>query len=58
MFTGHFLILAVYALLVSAAFATLLRETPREQARLGAMMLAAFVLFAYVVAWLMYPLPL
>lgn len=58
MFTGHFLILAVYALLVSAAFATLLRETPREQARLGAMMLGAFVLFAYVVAWLMYPLPL
>jgi hypothetical protein len=57
-FTGHFLILAVYALLVSAAFATLLRETPREQARLGGMMLAAFVLFAYVVAWLMYPLPL
>lgn len=57
MFTGHFLVLVVYALLVSAAFATLLRDTPREQARLGGMMLGAFVVFAYVIAWLMYPLP-
>ena len=58
MFTGHFLILVVYALLVSTAFATLLRDDPRQQARLGAMMLGAFVLFAYVVAWLMFPLPI
>lgn len=58
MFTGHFLVLVVYAALVSAAFATLLRETPGEQVRLGGMMLAAFVVFAYVVGWLMYPLPI
>jgi len=56
--TGHFLVLVVYALLVSIAFATLLRDNPREQVRLGAMMLGAFVLFAYTIAWLMYPLPL
>ncbi|HTI36859.1 MAG TPA: hypothetical protein VL484_04800 [Vicinamibacterales bacterium] len=43
---------------MSTAFATLLRDDPRQQARLGAMMLGAFVLFAYVVAWLMFPLPI
>jgi hypothetical protein len=55
---SHFLMLVLYAVLVSIAFATLLRDTPREQIRLGAMMLAAFVVFAYAVGWLMYPLPI
>jgi heme/copper-type cytochrome/quinol oxidase subunit 4 len=55
---SHFLMLVLYAVLVSIAFATLLRDTPREQFRLGAMMLAAFVVFAYAVGWLMYPLPI
>ena len=58
MLTGHFLVLAVYALMVSVAFATLLRDTPREQVRLAATMLGAFVAFAYVIGWLMYPVPL
>ena len=55
---SHFLLLVLYALLVSIAFAVLLRDDPRQQARLGAMMLGAFVVFAFVVGWLMYPLPL
>ncbi|HTL44594.1 MAG TPA: hypothetical protein VL262_09655 [Vicinamibacterales bacterium] len=55
---SHFLLLVLYALLVSVAFAALLRDDPRAQVRLGGMMLAAFVAFAYVVGWLMYPLPL
>ena len=54
---SHFQLLVLYALLVSIAFAVLLRDEPREQARLGAMMLGAFVAFAYVMGWLMYPLP-
>lgn len=55
---SHFLLLVLYALLVSIAFAALLRDDPWQQVRLGGMMLAAFVVFAYVVGWLMYPLPL
>jgi hypothetical protein len=55
---SHFLALVFYALLVSIAFAVLLRDDPRGQVRLGAMMLGAFVLFAFVVGWLMYPVPL
>jgi len=55
---SHFLVLVLYALLVSIAFAVLLRDDPRAQVRLGGMMLVAFVAFAYVVGWLMYPLPL
>ena len=55
---SHFLLLVLYALLVSTAFAVLLRDDPRAQVRLGGMMLAAFVAFAYVIGWLMYPLPL
>ena len=55
---SHFLLLVLYAALVSTAFAVLLRDDPREQARLGAMMLGAFVFFAYAIGWLMYPLPL
>jgi hypothetical protein len=55
---SHFLLLVLYALLVSIAFAVLLRDDPRAQVRLGGMMLAAFVAFAYVIGWLMYPLPL
>jgi hypothetical protein len=55
---SHFLLMVLYALLVSIAFAVLLRDDPREQARLGGMMLAAFVAFAYAIGWLMYPLPL
>ena len=55
---SHFLVLVLYALLVSIAFAVLLRDDPRAQVRLGGMMLVAFVAFAYVVGWLIYPLPL
>jgi heme A synthase len=56
--TGHFLIMALYALLVSIVFAVLLRDQPRDQVKLGATMLAAFVAVAYVLGWLMYPFPL
>jgi hypothetical protein len=43
---------------VSAVFATLAREEPREQLRTGAMMFAGFVGAAVVLGWLMYPFPL
>lgn len=56
--TSHFLLMSVFALLVSIVFAVLLRDEPRAQLRTGAKMFAAFVGLAVVFGWLMYPLPL
>ena len=56
--SSHLLLLVGFAVLVSAVFATLARETPREQLRTGAMMFGGFVAAAIVLGWLMYPLPL
>lgn len=55
---GHFGLLVVFSVLVSAVFAVLLRDDPREQLRLGVRLLAGFVGAALVLAWLMYPFPL
>ena len=43
---SHFLLLVVFAVLVSIVFAVLQKDTPREQVRLAAAMAAAFVGFA------------
>jgi hypothetical protein len=56
--TSHFSLLVLFGLLVSAVFAVLQRETPQEQARLGLLLFAGFVIGAYLLGWLMYPLPL
>jgi hypothetical protein len=56
--TSHFLLMVLYALLVSVVFAVLLRDQPREQLKTGAMMFAGFVGVAYVLGWLMFPFPL
>jgi hypothetical protein len=56
--TSHFLLLAIFALLVSTVFAVLLRDEPRQQLRSGAYMFGAFVAVALAFGWLMYPLPL
>ena len=56
--TDHFLLLALFALFVSLVFAVLLRDEPGEQARLGAKMFGAFLATAFVLGWLLYPLPL
>jgi heme A synthase len=56
--TSHVLLLVVFALMVSAVFATLLRDEPREQLRTGGLMFAGFVAAAVVLGWLMYPFPL
>ena len=55
--TDHFLIMAVYALLVSGFFALLWRDTSRERLRLFGILVAALVLGGLAVAWLMYPFP-
>lgn len=56
--SDHFLLLVVFGFFVSLVFAVLLRDEPRAQVRLGAMMLGGFVAAALVMGWLMYPLPL
>ena len=55
--TDHFLIMAVYALLVSGFFALLWRESSRGRLRLFGILLAALLLGGLGVAWLMYPFP-
>ena len=56
--SSHFLLLLVFAFFVSAVFATLAREQPREQLRTGALMFGGFVAAAVVLGWILYPLPL
>lgn len=56
--TSHLALMIVFALFVSVTFATLMREEPGEQVRLGARLFAAFVLGGIVIGWLLYPLPL
>jgi hypothetical protein len=56
--TDHFLVLALFAFFVSLVFGVLLRDDPRQQVRLGGMMFGGFLVGAFVLGWLMYPLPL
>jgi hypothetical protein len=55
--TDHFVIMAVYALLVSGFFALLWRDGARARLRLFGILLASLVLGGLAVAWLMYPFP-
>jgi hypothetical protein len=54
----HFLLLLLFAFLVSLVFAVLMRDEPREQLRTGGLLFGGFVGAALVLGWLMYPLPL
>ena len=58
MTTSHFLLMALYAFFVSVVFAVLIRDQPREQLKTGAMMFGGFIAAAFVLGWLMFPLPL
>ena len=49
--------LIVFSALVSAVFATLLRDDRRSRLRFGLSAFAAFVVSALAVGWLMYPFP-
>jgi heme A synthase len=54
---SHFLLLVLFAFLVSLVFALLAKDDPKEQLRFGGMMFAGFVGAAVVLGWLMYPFP-
>ena len=54
---SHLVYLIVFSALVSAVFATLLRDDTRTRVRFALGAFGAFVLSAIVVGWLMYPFP-
>ena len=56
--TSHVGLMAVFALFVSVVFATLMRDEPAAQLRLGARLFASFVGAGLLLGWLLYPLPL
>jgi len=55
---SHFLLMVLYAFLVSLVFAVLSKDEVKEQLRLGGMMFGGLVGAALVLGWLMLPIPL
>jgi hypothetical protein len=56
--TSHFGLMLLFAFFVSLIFATIARDTPAEQAKLGARMFATFIGAAIVMGWVMRVFPL
>jgi hypothetical protein len=55
--TTHFGVMVVFALFVSVVFATLMRDDPKEQLRLGVRLFGGLVGGGVLAGWLLYPLP-
>lgn len=58
MMQSHFVLMLIFSLCVSAVFAGLLREEPREQVALGLRMFGAMIAAALVLGWVMFPFPI
>lgn len=56
--TSHFGLLLLFAAFVSLIFATITKDSPNEQARLGLSLMGSLVGAAIVLGWLMRLLPL
>ena len=56
--TSHFGLLVLFAAFVSLVFATIAKDTPREQVTLGFSLMGSFLGAAVVLGWLMRALPL
>jgi hypothetical protein len=56
--TSHVALMAIFALMVSIVFATLMRDAPRDQLRFGGRLFASFLGFALLAGWVLYFLPL
>ncbi|HZI63644.1 MAG TPA: hypothetical protein VFE44_02625 [Thermoanaerobaculia bacterium] len=54
---SHFLLMVLYALLVSAFFALLWRRERKDRIKLFVQLLLSMVGGGLLVAWLMYPFP-
>lgn len=55
---SHFLLLVLFSAFVSIVFAVLMKDEPAEQLRFGGLVFAGFVAAAFVVGWILFPLPL
>lgn len=55
---SHFSALSIFSLIVSTVFALVTKNEPREQVRYGVFVFFSFLAVAFVVGWIMYPLPL
>lgn len=56
--TSHVGLLILFASFVSLIFATITKDTPKEQLKLGLSLLGGFIGAAIVLGWLMRALPL
>jgi hypothetical protein len=56
--TSHFGLMLLFAFFVALVFATIAKDTPAEQARLGARMFAMFIGAAFILGWVMRLFPL
>lgn len=56
--TSHFGLMIVFAFFVSVVFATITKDTPKEQVTLGAKMFGMFIGAAIVLGWLLRLFPL
>ena len=56
--TSHLALMVLFSLFVSTVFATLMRDEPKEQLKLGARLFGGFIAAGIILAWLLYPLPL
>ncbi len=54
---SHFLLMVVYALLISVFFAFLWRQSARERVKLFLQLMLGLVGGGLLIAWLMYPFP-
>lgn len=56
--TSHLGLMILFAAFVSAAFAVLSRDEVSDQLKFGARIFCTFIGAAYLLGWLLYPLPL
>ena len=56
--SSHFVLMVVFAFLVSIVFAVLLHDEPREQLRAGAKLFASFVGAGLALGWILFLFPL
>lgn len=55
--TTHLGVMAVFAFFVSVVFATLMRDDPADQLRLGVRLFGGLVGGGVLAGWLLYPMP-
>jgi hypothetical protein len=55
---SHLAMMGLFAFFVSLVFSVVAKDTAREQAKLGGLMFAGFMLVGIVSSWLMFPFPI